>query len=44
MVARMIPAPAWFVALDLAGAYFPFALLGFALARPRRQAPVSEVR
>ena len=39
MAARMIPAPAWFVAGDLIGAYFPFALLGFTLARPSRKRP-----
>lgn len=41
MAARMIPAPVWFIVLDLVGAYFPFALLGFALARPRQRAPAS---
>jgi hypothetical protein len=35
MAARMIPAPTWFIVLDLVGAYFPFALFGFALARQR---------
>ena len=35
MAARMIPAPTWFIATDLIGAYFPFAFLGFVLARPR---------
>ncbi len=35
MAARMIPAPGWFIALDLACAYLPFALLGYRLARPR---------
>jgi hypothetical protein len=39
MAARMIPGPTWFIALDLVGAYFPFALLGFALARPRSKVP-----
>lgn len=38
MAARMFPAPTWFIALDLAGAYFPFALFGFALARLRSKA------
>ena len=31
--ARMIPAPAWFVALDLAAAYVPMAFLGTLLGR-----------
>ncbi len=35
MAARMIPAPTWFVALDLIGAYLPFAWLGYWLARAR---------
>jgi hypothetical protein len=34
--ARMIPAPAWFVVLDLVGAYLPMAWLGAALARRLR--------
>ena len=34
MAARMIPAPAWFVVVDLAAAYFPFGWLGYVLARP----------
>ena len=37
MAARMIPAPTWFIVLDLVGAYFPFALFGFALARPQQE-------
>ena len=32
--ARMIPAPAWFIVVDLAAAYFPFGWLGYVLARP----------
>lgn len=36
LAARMIPAPVWFVATDLACAYLPFAWLGYLLARPRR--------
>lgn len=36
LAARMIPAPAWFVATDLVFAYLPFAWLGYLLARPRR--------
>jgi len=36
LAARMIPAPAWFIAADLACAYLPFAWLGYLLARPRR--------
>lgn len=39
MAARMIPAPAWFIAVDLICAYFPFAWLGYVLARPRQQSP-----
>ncbi|KAF1711132.1 hypothetical protein CSC70_04190 [Pseudoxanthomonas kalamensis DSM 18571] len=35
MAARMIPAPTWFIALDLICAYLPFAWLGQLLARPR---------
>lgn len=35
MASRMIPAPTWFNALDLIGAYLPFAWLGYWLARPR---------
>lgn len=31
--ARTIPAPTWFVALDLLGAYLPMAWLGSMLAR-----------
>jgi hypothetical protein len=31
--ATMIPAPPWFVALDLAGAYFPMSFLGIWLGR-----------
>ena len=38
--ARMIPAPTWFIALDLIGAYFPFAWFGYVLARPGTQKPV----
>jgi len=41
MAARMIPAPAWFVALDLIGAYLPFAWLGHWLARSRSLQPTS---
>ena len=36
LAARMIPAPGWFIATDLACAYLPFAWLGYLLARPRR--------
>jgi len=36
MAARMIPAPTWFLAVDLIGAYIPFAWLGYLLARLRR--------
>lgn len=39
LAARMIPAPTWFIAVDLIGAYFPFAWLGYLLARPRQQIP-----
>ena len=35
----MIPAPAWFIALDLAVAYIPMAWLGGTLARRRAAAP-----
>lgn len=35
MAAGMIPAPAWFIVLDLACAYIPSALLGYRVARPR---------
>lgn len=35
IAATMIPAPAWFIAADLIGAYVPFAWLGYWLARPR---------
>jgi hypothetical protein len=35
MAAFMIPAPPWFIATDLVCAYFPFAWLGYLLARPR---------
>lgn len=38
MAARMIPAPTWFIVVDLIGAYFPFALFGFVLARSRLKA------
>lgn len=33
--ARIIPAPTWFVAMDLVLAYFPCALLGYWLARSK---------
>ncbi|MBL8511306.1 MAG: hypothetical protein JNM52_06640 [Betaproteobacteria bacterium] len=33
MAANMIPAPSWFIALDLLGAYLPFGWLGFWLVR-----------
>lgn len=39
MAASMIPAPTWFIAADLLGAYFPFAWLGYLLARPREETP-----
>lgn len=35
LASRMIPAPTWFVVLDLIGAYLPFAWLGHWLARCR---------
>jgi hypothetical protein len=35
MAAQMIPAPTWFVALDLIGAYLPMAWLGARLAGAR---------
>lgn len=34
--ARMLPAPTWFVVVDIALAYFPFAWLGWILGRPRK--------
>jgi hypothetical protein len=37
--ARMIPAPTWFVVLDLVGAYLPMAWLGAALAGRRQSLP-----
>lgn len=37
VAARMIPAPPWFIAVDLIGAYFPFAWLGYLLARGGRR-------
>ncbi len=42
MAASMIPAPAWFIALDLLGAYMPMAWLGGRLAervRPSAAVP-----
>ncbi len=36
VAARMIPAPGWFVALDLICAYLPFAWLGYWLAGRRK--------
>ena len=36
----MIPAPVWFIAVDLSCAYLPVAWIGYKLARPRTQAPV----
>lgn len=36
IASRMIPAPTWFIAVDLIVAYFPCAWLGHWLARPRR--------
>lgn len=35
VASTMIPAPAWFIAVDLIGAYLPFAWLGHWLARSR---------
>ena len=35
MASRMIPAPMWFIAVDLIAAYFPCVWLGYWLARPR---------
>ena len=37
MAATMIPAPTWFLALDLVGAYLPMAWLGGRLAHARDQ-------
>lgn len=39
LAAGMIPAPTWFIAVDSIGAYFPFAWLGYLLARTRPQTP-----
>ncbi|QCO67418.1 hypothetical protein E5843_05800 [Luteimonas yindakuii] len=39
LAARMIPAPTWFIAVDLIGAYLPFAWLGYLMARRRAQTP-----
>ncbi len=36
VASNMIPAPIWFIVVDLIGAYFPFALLGYFLACPRQ--------
>lgn len=38
--AFMIPAPAWFIALDLVAAYLPMAWLGARLGQARRALPV----
>ncbi len=39
--ARLIPAPAWFIALDLVVAYLPMAWLAIRLGRPAAPAAVS---
>jgi hypothetical protein len=44
MAARMIPAPSWFIAVDLVCAYFPFAWLGYLLARLRPQSSAHAAR
>ncbi len=36
VAAYLIPAPTWFIAIDLTFAYFPFAWLGYRLARRRQ--------
>lgn len=36
-MARVIPAPTWFIALDLIVAYFPFAWFGFILANNSKE-------
>lgn len=36
LAAKMIPAPTWFIVVDLIGAYFPFAWGGYLLAHPRK--------
>lgn len=41
MAASMIPAPAWFIALDLLGAYMPMAWLGGRLAERVRPSAVA---
>jgi len=40
MASTVIPAPAWFIALDLVAAYLPMAWLGERLARARDQLAV----
>ena len=42
--AFVIPAPAWFLALDLLGAYLPMAWLGARLARGLRAEAAGETR
>jgi len=39
LAARMIPAPTWFIALDLLLAYFPMAWIGYRLGTQRRSNP-----
>lgn len=34
----MIPAPTWFIVVDLVAAYFPFGWFGYTMARPRKAA------
>lgn len=39
LAARMIPAPTWFIVVDLVCAYFPFAWIGYVLAGSGKQTP-----
>jgi hypothetical protein len=41
--AAMIRGPAWFVALDLAGAYLPMAWIGYKIAETARPSPAATV-
>ena len=39
LAARMIPAPTWFIVVDLVCAYFSFAWIGYVLAGSGKQTP-----
>ena len=39
---QMIPAPMWFIVVDLAGAYFPMAWLGTVAARRIAGSPTAD--